>query len=148
TTRDAGRTGPWRQLFRDRGHVMRMASVDRRAQARGLTCSMALACVATVLLPPWAHAQIPVPAAPRVAPVAAAAMTAEQQAIATRFASLDMPNAVATYVNYPALAEGLLPHVQYLWRESTLPERHRALLALRTAWLARSPYLWAHRAAA
>jgi alkylhydroperoxidase family enzyme len=35
-----------------------------------------------------------------------------------------------------------------VWGESTLPPRDRALLALRTLWLTRSHYLWAHRAAA
>jgi alkylhydroperoxidase family enzyme len=68
--------------------------------------------------------------------------------VAAKVASADMPNAVATYLNHPALAEHILPYAHYVWSDSTLPPRHRALLGLRTAWLTRSDYLWAHRAGA
>jgi alkylhydroperoxidase family enzyme len=74
--------------------------------------------------------------------------SSEQQSLAARFAAAGMPNAVATYLNYPSLAEHILPYEHYVSSESTLPPRHRALLALRTAWLTGSNYLWAHRAAA
>ena len=87
-------------------------------------------------------------AGPRIAPVAASQQTAEQRAFAERFASSGMPNAVATYLNHPALADHILPYEHYVSSESTLPPRHRALLGLRTAWLTRSNYLWAHHAAA
>ncbi len=40
----------------------------------------------------------------------------------------------------------MLPYAQYVSNDSTLPARHRALLLLRTAWLTRSGYLWAHQA--
>jgi alkylhydroperoxidase family enzyme len=59
-----------------------------------------------------------------------------------------MPNAVATYLNHPSLAEHILPYELYVSSGSTLPPRHRQLLSLRTAWLTRSNYLWAHQAAA
>jgi 4-carboxymuconolactone decarboxylase len=84
---------------------------------------------------------------PRVAPLAENAWTAEVHAAATASSPVGMGNLVATYANYPALATVLLPHLHYIWTESTLPERDRALLSLRTLWLARSDYLWAHRAA-
>jgi 4-carboxymuconolactone decarboxylase len=87
-------------------------------------------------------------AGPRIAPVAASEQTVEQRALAERFASSGMPNAVATYLNHPALADHVLPYEHYVSNESTLPPRHRALLGLRTAWLTRSDYLWAHHAAA
>lgn len=91
--------------------------------------------------------QIPSQAAgPRIAPVGVNQRTAEQQSIAAKFASTEMPNAVATYLNHPALAEHILPYEHYVWSDSTLPPRHRAILGLRTAWLTRSNYLWAHRA--
>src|SRR5262249_13173003 len=48
---------------------------------------------------------------------------------------------------HPALADHILPFEHYVSSESTLPPRHRALLGLRTAWLTRSNYLWAHWAA-
>jgi alkylhydroperoxidase family enzyme len=93
--------------------------------------------------------QIPSHAAgPRVPPVPEAQRTGEQQSIATRFASTDMPNAVATYLNHPALADHILPYEHYVWNDSTLPPRHRAILGMRTAWLTRSDYIWAHRAGA
>ena len=85
-------------------------------------------------------------AAPRIEPVPEARRDAQQQAIAERFASSGMTNAVATYLAHPALAEAVLPYAQYVSNDSTLPARHRALLLLRTAWLTRSGYLWAHQA--
>jgi len=87
-------------------------------------------------------------AGPRIPPVAEAQRTSEQQSIAARFASTDMPNAVATYLNHPALADHILPYEHYVWNDSTLPSRHRAILGMRTAWLTRSDYIWAHRAGA
>ena len=94
-------------------------------------------------------AQIPSHAAgPRVLPVPEHQRTAEQQSLAAQFASSGMPNAVATYLNHASLAEHILPYERYASSDSTLPPRHRALLALRTAWLTRSNYLWAHKAAA
>jgi alkylhydroperoxidase family enzyme len=93
-------------------------------------------------------AQNTVPAPVRVAPVVEAQRTNEQRAIAAQFASSGMTNAVWTYLHYPALGQSLLTHERYVSNESTLPPRHRLLLGLRTAWLTRSDYLWAHRAAA
>jgi alkylhydroperoxidase family enzyme len=40
----------------------------------------------------------------------------------------------------------MLPYTEYLLTASALPARHRELLWLRTAWLARSDYVWAQRA--
>jgi len=83
-------------------------------------------------------------AGPRVAPVPENQRNDEQRALAARFASSGMPNAVATYLNHPSLAEHILPFEHYVSFDSTLPARHRALAGLRTAWLTRSNYLWAH----
>lgn len=85
--------------------------------------------------------------APRIAPVPASEWEASVESVAVGLASLGMDNLVATYANHPVAAGALLPHLQYIWRESTLPRRHRALLSLRTLWLTRSEYLWSHRAA-
>src|SRR5262245_45522092 len=105
--------------------------------------STSLVLVTTVI------AQIPSHAAgPRISPVPEPQRTSEQRSLATQFASSGMPNAVATYLNHPSLAEHILPYEHYASSNSTLPPRHRALLALRTAWLTRSNYLWAHKAAA
>ena len=84
----------------------------------------------------------------RIAPVPENQRTGEQRSIAARFAADGIPNAVATYLNHPSLAEHILPYAHYVSSESTLPPRHRQLLGLRTAWLTRSNYLWAHQAAA
>src|SRR6476646_1913479 len=89
-----------------------------------------------------------VAAAPRIAPLASAELDDAQSALTTRFASLGLRNAVATYVRYPALASAMLPYTEFLLVKSTLPPRDRELLWLRTAWLARSDYLWAQRAPA
>jgi len=87
------------------------------------------------------------PSAPRIAPLAESEWTEEVRAAAADFASVGMPNLVATYANHPVAAQALLPHLRYIWSESALPARHRALLSLRTLWLTRSDYLWSHRAA-
>jgi len=93
--------------------------------------------------------QIPAGAAgPRIAPVPDAQRNSQQQSIAATFASSALPNAVATYLHHPALAEHILPYERYVWTASTLPPRHRAIVGLRTAWLTRSGYLWAHRTSA
>ena len=93
--------------------------------------------------------QIPTGAAgPRIAPVPEAQRNSLQQSIAATFASSVLPNAVATYLHHPALAEHVLPYEHYVWTASTLPPRHRAIVGLRTAWLTRSGYLWAHRTSA
>jgi alkylhydroperoxidase family enzyme len=84
--------------------------------------------------------------ATRIRPVPDAQRTDEQKAIAAEFAASEMANAVGTLLTYPALARRMFTHDRYLTTESTLTPRHRALLGLRTAWLARSNYLWAHRA--
>jgi 4-carboxymuconolactone decarboxylase len=85
-------------------------------------------------------------AAPRIAPVLPSERSAEQRALAERFASIGMQNEVATYLRYPALAAAILPYTEYLLNASKLPPRDRELLWLRTAWLAHSSYVWAQRA--
>ncbi len=88
-------------------------------------------------------------AAPRIAPLPQAEWDETQRAIvAERAPSGRATNLTATYLHHPQLAASLLPFEQYIASDSVLPARHRALLALRTAWLMSSEYLWAHRAAA
>ena len=99
-------------------------------------------CVTTLL------AQTPPTGIPRVSPMSDAQQSAEQKKIAADSAGVGMPNAVGTYLVYPAFAQRAFPHLRYLFDESTLPSRHRALLVMRTAWLTRSQYLWANRAPA
>jgi len=101
-----------------------------------------LALAAALLVQLAAHA-----AGPRVPPVPEGQQTDEQKNIAAQFASEDIPNAVATYLHQPSLARDILPNAHYVSSESALATRDRALVALRTAWLAHSSYLWAHYAA-
>ena len=105
--------------------------------------------LASIVLVTTLIAQAPSHAAgPRIAPVPENQRSAEQKALAERFASSTIPNAVATYLNHPLLAEHILPFEHYVSSDSGLPPRDRSLLILRTAWLTRSDYLWAHRVGA
>jgi alkylhydroperoxidase family enzyme len=107
------------------------------------TAGASLALVMAIVL------HVPIRAAgPRLSPVAESQMSGDQKALAARFAPSGWTNAVATYLHHPVMAERILPYERYISSDSTLPPRHRALLALRTAWLTRSNYLWAHAAGA
>ncbi len=106
-----------------------------------------LLALATLLIPAIAFAQAASVGNPRMTPVPDGQRTDEQRMIASEFAANRMSNAVGTLLVYPGLARRIFTHDRYITSESTLPARHRALLGLRAAWLARSNYLWAHRAA-
>ena len=84
-------------------------------------------------------------AQPRLAPLTASRLDQEQSEIVR-----DMPkpltNAVATYLHNPTLTRNLLPFERFISSESSLPARDRELVILRTAWLCRSGYVWAHHA--
>ncbi len=112
-----------------------MALRSVRARVAALACAALLASTA-------------IHAAPRVSPLPEAERSAEQRELAARFAPLGMANAIGTYLRYPALAAAILPYTEYLLTASRLPARHREILWLRTAWLAHSNYVWAHRVAA
>jgi alkylhydroperoxidase family enzyme len=99
--------------------------------------------IAALIIPAALSAQN----APRMTPVPENQRTDEQKMIAAEFAANGMPNAVGALLVYPSLARRIFTHDRYITTESTLPQRHRALIGLRTAWLTRSNYLWAHRAA-
>jgi 4-carboxymuconolactone decarboxylase len=86
-------------------------------------------------------------AEPRLAPVPESEWTDVQRAVVARFAPAGRAtNVLRTYLHHPVLAENLLPFERYISSASTLEARHRQLLILRTAWLCRSPYLWAQHA--
>ena len=102
--------------------------------------------LASIVLVATLVAQAPSHAAgSRIAPIPESQRSADQKALAERFASSAIPNAVATYLHHPLLAEHILPFEHYVSSDSGLPARDRSLLILRTAWLTRSEYLWAHR---
>ena len=84
---------------------------------------------------------------PRVLPLPESEWTAEQRALVEMYAPDGNPgNALRTLLRVPALANRVLPLLTYVASESTLSPRHRAILILRTAWLAQSANLWATHA--
>jgi alkylhydroperoxidase family enzyme len=106
----------------------------------------ALALLAGVLAIGLVHG--PAAAAPRVPPLPQNERSAEQRTLASELDALGTTNAVGTYLRHAKLAANILPYFRYVATASTLPPRDRELVALRTAWLTRSEYLWAHHAAA
>lgn len=104
--------------------------------------------IASLLLAFTALTPLKLGAVPRLASLMVGEPNAAARAVIERFAGLGMRNAIAAYAFYPELAMAMLPYTEFLLRQSTLPPRQRELLWLRTAWLARSDYLWAQRAPA
>jgi 4-carboxymuconolactone decarboxylase len=82
-------------------------------------------------------------AQPRIPPVPESSWTDAQRELITRFGGT---NDIRTYLQHPVLAGNIMPFERYISNESTLQPRHRELLILRTAWLCRSEYIWAHHA--
>lgn len=83
----------------------------------------------------------------RVPPLPESEWTDEQRAVVERYAPDGNPgNALRTLARVPALADRVFPFMGYIANDSTLSPRHRAMLLLRTAWLAQSANLWATHA--
>jgi 4-carboxymuconolactone decarboxylase len=81
----------------------------------------------------------------RLAPAPESQWSEEQRELAQRFRGPDrIGNDLRTYLQYPTLVKNIMPFERYISSESTLTPRHRELLILRTAWLSRSQYVWAH----
>ena len=79
----------------------------------------------------------------RLQPVAKDGLTDEQRALAATYSRAFGTGAdFRTLLVHPEAVRGVLPFANYILSESTLPARHRDLLVVRTAWLARSGYLW------
>jgi len=82
-------------------------------------------------------------AEPRLLPVSTGAFNDEQRALAATYgATFGTGGDFRTLLVHPELVKGVLPFANYIVAESTLTPRHRELLILRTAWRARSDYLW------
>lgn len=105
------------------------------------------ATLGTLLVAAAVSVEAPAQPGPRIAPLTKSQWTDSVREVARSFESTGMRNLAAIYANSPAVAEAALPHLRYISTGSVLPPRDRALLALRTAWLTRSEYLWAHRSA-
>ena len=90
-----------------------------------------------------AAALVVVAAEPRINPVAVNVLTEEQRALTTTYSGAFGAGAdFRTLLVHPEAVKGVLPFANYILSASTLTPRHRDLLILRTAWNARSTYLW------
>src|SRR5688572_22523503 len=87
-------------------------------------------------------------AAPRIAPLPEQAWTDAHRAAVATFAAQGAGNDLKTWLNHLPLVKGIMPFAVYITRDSMLSPRQRELLILRTAWLCRSEYLWAHHTVA
>lgn len=86
-------------------------------------------------------------AEPRIEPMPRNSWGADGRALAAEAAGTNLgANAVAAYLHKAGLVQTLVPFDGYITQHSALTPRQRALLALRTAWITRSDYLWAHAA--
>jgi alkylhydroperoxidase family enzyme len=87
-------------------------------------------------------------AAPRIAPIRVADMTPEQRRIVAGQMRPDgtLFNIYATMLNHPTLYGPRSTFGSYLQRDGLLPPRTRELLIMRTGWLLRAEYEWAHHA--
>jgi alkylhydroperoxidase family enzyme len=84
---------------------------------------------------------------PRIAPLSEAHWTDVHRQLVAKFAPDGRAdNALKTILHLPELVEGVMPFTLYLSDESSLSPRHRALLALRVAWLCGNQPLWATHA--
>lgn len=85
---------------------------------------------------------------PRVRPLPETEWTTEQRAVVESYVPLGTPkHVVGVWLRAPELAESVQPFYRYTLLDSTLSRRHRAIVILRTAWLAQSASLWADHAA-
>ena len=101
--------------------------------------------------PPARSVGIARPAAlskPRIQPVEQGRWTDAHRGLMASFGRDGRPgNELATLMNHPELAASVMAVVKYFSEESELSPRQREILILRTAWLCRSEYVWAHHAA-
>ena len=132
---------------------MRVVPFDRSTGVAGLLAA------ATVLGPAagtaWTQVRPDAPGSapivrlqePRITPLPEAEWTEEQHALVERYApQVRIGNGFRTMLRVPELVEAVLPFVLFTTLDSTLAPRDRALLVLRTAWLAQSEAIWAEQA--
>ena len=80
---------------------------------------------------------------PRIAPLTESEWTPEQRAILSPLKQDgQVLNIFSTMGRSPALFKSFLGYGAYLLNASTLPERDREILILRTGWLCQSHYEW------
>jgi 4-carboxymuconolactone decarboxylase len=90
-----------------------------------------------------------VAAVPRIAPLTEKELTETHKALLKEMGVSDtsrLSNQFRVFLKHPALVRGVMPFANYIGGTSTLSPRHREILSLRTAWLARSEYQWSRHA--
>ena len=99
-------------------------------------------------VPKPALASMPKPArltTPRLKPVPEAQWSAEQRELIKPMTANGPPaNLYTTMLNHPKLYGPRRTFGSYIQRESLLPPKTRELVIMRTAWLIRAEYEWAH----
>lgn len=82
-------------------------------------------------------------ATPRIPPLAESQWTDQHRELVREYApNGEAGNGLATLLHVPELVEAIMPFTRFLSQESSLDDRHRALLVLRTAWVTQNQYLW------
>jgi alkylhydroperoxidase family enzyme len=81
---------------------------------------------------------------PRIKPIPRDQWTAEQLQLVNPQVSADVPNLYGTMLHHPRMYAPRSSFGSYLRRETSLPTKTRELLIMRTAYLIRTPYEWAH----
>ena len=85
---------------------------------------------------------------PRIPPLPDSQRTEVHRQLIAKFPNArQIDHGFDTLLQLPPLADAVMPYTIYLSEESTLSPRHRALLALRAAWLCHSQIVWADHAA-
>jgi 4-carboxymuconolactone decarboxylase len=118
-----------------------------RATAIAGACLAGALVSAQVAVDPPGNRQPRPPTTARIAPLPEAQWRAEQREVVTTFERGGVADpGLRTLVRVPELARAIAPYTQYLVEASTLPERVRRLLILRTAWLTGSDAVWSRYA--
>jgi alkylhydroperoxidase family enzyme len=108
-----------------------------------LAIGSVLTAAQTTVEPPGSRQPVALAKA-RIAPLPEAQWSDVHRQLAAKY-SRDgrADNALKTMFQLPELVDGLMPLTTYVSEESSLSPRHRALLALRVAWLCANQPLWA-----
>jgi alkylhydroperoxidase family enzyme len=86
-------------------------------------------------------------ATPRVKPVPLSELSGERlELVKPRIRDGKLPNLYATLINHPKLYGPRSTFGTYMQRESLVPPKTRELLIMRTGWLIKTEYEWAHHA--
>jgi 4-carboxymuconolactone decarboxylase len=84
---------------------------------------------------------------PRILPLPESQWTdVHRKLVAKHLADGRAGNAIKTLLNVPELVDGMMPMQNYITRDTSLSQRHREILILRTAWLLNNDSVWGEHA--